>query len=58
MTFMRPEGERINATQNISSRLAEEAQKQRKDPLHGKVPPEFHEFEDVFSKASFDELPP
>jgi len=50
---------KIRAYQTKSSKLAEENQKkEKKKSFEDSVPPEYHEFEDVFSKQSFDKLPP
>ena len=58
VAFLQPRQE-INATQNISQRLAEEAlKKEPKKEFDDLVPKEYHSFKDVFSKESFDELPP
>jgi hypothetical protein len=57
VAFIQPRQE-INATQNISQRLAEEAlRKEPKKEFDELVPKEYHSFKDVFSKESFDELP-
>ncbi|EEB89036.1 hypothetical protein MPER_12920 [Moniliophthora perniciosa FA553] len=49
----------INATSTVSQRLAEAAAKdhQAKSSLHDNLPKQFWEYEDVFSKESFDHLP-
>ena len=48
----------INATQSMSQKLAEEAQKpSQKKSFEQMVPKQYHSFKDVFSKESFDELP-
>ena len=56
-----PESEFINASSNISQCLAEAFACNSKIPpsqsVHDSIPPHFHDFEDVFSKASFDTLP-
>jgi hypothetical protein len=58
MTTCRPWAE-INASQNISQKLAEEALKKEKQRSFEEIVPEqYHSFKDVFSKESFDELPP
>lgn len=50
--------EEVNATSTASQRFAEEASKVKKEEsLEDIVPKEYHDFEDVFSKTSFDELP-
>ena len=57
VAFIQP-GQEINATQNVSQRLAEEAlKKEPKKEFDKLVPKEYHSFKDVFSKESFDELP-
>jgi hypothetical protein len=68
--FSRSEGDRIfvavlnpveevNATQTISQKLAEQALKEDKiKTFEEMVPKEYHSFRDVFSKETFDELPP
>ena len=49
----------INASQNMSQKLAEEALKGLQQKSFEEIVPEcYHEFKDVFSKESFDELPP
>ena len=57
--------QQINATQTISQRLNEAALKDNKQQallkepgLKDLVPAEYRDFSDVFSKTSFDELPP
>jgi Reverse transcriptase (RNA-dependent DNA polymerase) len=58
VAFIKPWKE-INATQNVSQKLAEEALKnQPKKEFDELVPKDYHFFKDVFSKESFDELPP
>ncbi|EEB92831.1 hypothetical protein MPER_08602, partial [Moniliophthora perniciosa FA553] len=49
----------INATSTVSQRLAEAAAKdhQAKSSLRDNLPKQFWEYEDVFSKESFDHLP-
>ena len=50
---------KLRAYQTKSSKLAEESQKgKEKKSFEENVPREYHEFKDVFSKQSFDELPP
>jgi hypothetical protein len=52
--------ERIRATMTISQRLAEAATRTQREASKGfkeLVPDYLHEFEDVFSKTSFDTLP-
>jgi hypothetical protein len=56
--FEFPDEEHISATSNISQRLAEEAHRQdRPKTFEEIVPPRYWQYKDVFSKASFDELP-
>jgi len=56
-----PPALKVNATQTISQKLAEEHSKEKPDWLKRSfeeiVPPQYHEFKAVFSKESFDELP-
>jgi len=57
VAFIKPWQE-INATQNVSQKLAEEAFKnQPKKEFDELVPKDYHSFKDVFSKESFDEPP-
>jgi hypothetical protein len=57
VAFIQPEQE-INATQNVSQRLAEETLKTKpRKEFDELVPKEYHSFKDVFSKESFDALP-
>ena len=53
-----PEDDRhfVHATTTVSQRLAEAFAKNSK-PLNDLVPSHLHEFEDLFSKESFDTLP-
>src|SRR6202789_2338328 len=52
------EAEFIRATSNISQKLAEAFHKNTpKSSFHESVPTHLHDFEDLFSKASFDRLP-
>ena len=52
----------IGATGSISQQLQEQALKraahEKKKTFEESVPKEYHEFKNVFSKESFDELPP
>ena len=56
-----PPSQSVNATQSISSKLAEQHSKVKPDwfkkTFEEIVPPHYHEFKAVFSKESFDELP-
>src|SRR5688572_8133418 len=49
----------INATSSVSQRLAEEAKKHGspKKSFEELVPSHYHQFKDIFSKESFDQLP-
>ena len=50
----------INATSTVSQQLAEESHKQdseKKRTFEEIVPEQYHQFKDVFSKESFDQLP-
>jgi hypothetical protein len=48
----------VRATSTVSQRLAEEFTKDAKPKtFHDLVPSSLHDFEDIFSKESFDELP-
>lgn len=52
------EAEFIRATSNVSQRLAEAFHKNSQPKsFHESVPTHLHDFEDLFSKASFDRLP-
>lgn len=58
VTVLEPWNE-VNAFQNISQRLAEQAHKgERVKTFEEIVPRAYHNFKDIFSKESFDELPP
>jgi hypothetical protein len=49
----------INATSTVSTRLAEQSKKDwEKKSFEDIVPKQYHNFKKVFSKESFDELPP
>ena len=59
IAFLAPQ-EKVNATSTVSQKLAEKSQK---DDSGNKtfeeiVPPRYHDFKAVFSKESFDQLPP
>jgi hypothetical protein len=50
----------INATSTVSQKLAEESHKhdpEKKRTFEEIVPEQYHQFKDVFSKESFDQLP-
>ena len=50
----------INATSTVSQRLAEESHKhdsEKKRTIEEIIPEQYHQFKDVFSKESFDQLP-
>ena len=52
------ESEEIRATQNVSARLAEAFHKNSKTKSFRDTAPDYlHDFEDIFSKESFDALP-
>src|SRR5215475_2256717 len=60
MTVLEPEAEHVRASSNISQRLAEAFHRNnasKQSSFHHAVPDYLQEFEDVFSKASFDTLP-
>ena len=58
MSFLKPHIEVINATQTMSQKLAEQAQKDyQKRTFEEIVPKQYHSFKAVFSKESFVELP-
>lgn len=59
VTQIYPDQEQINATSSVSQRLAEESKKQgsQTKSFEELVPQEYHQFKDVFSKESFDQLP-
>jgi transposase InsO family protein len=59
-TVLRPEPVSINATATISQRLAAAAahdQDRKAKDFRDQVPSHLHDYEDVFSKSSFDVLP-
>lgn len=58
MTCIR-DAEEVRATSTASQRLAEAFARNSAPPrtFHDGVPPQFHNFEDVFAKESFDALP-
>jgi len=51
--------EQINATSTVSQKLAEESHKHdaQKKSFEETVPEQYHQFKEVFSKESFDQLP-
>src|SRR5882762_6628274 len=59
MTTVYDPAEFIRASSTTSQRLSEAFAKNSASPksFHESVPPAFHDFEDVFSKVSFDVLP-
>ena len=59
MTTVHDPAEFIRASSTTSQRLSEAFAKNSASPksFHESVPPAFHDFEDVFSKVSFDVLP-
>ena len=59
VVFLHPE-ENILATESISTHLAIEQHKKtfKKQPFEEMVPKQYHDFRDVFTKESFDHLPP
>src|SRR5260221_4211282 len=60
-TFIPPERaeHHIRATDTPSQQLAQEAQKAEvSQPLEDVVLAQYHNFRDIFSKETFDELPP
>ena len=60
MTVLQPEAEFIRASSNISQRLTEAFDRNnasKPQSFRDAVPDYLHEFEDVFSKVSFDALP-
>jgi RNase H-like domain found in reverse transcriptase/Reverse transcriptase (RNA-dependent DNA polymerase)/Integrase zinc binding domain/Chromo (CHRromatin Organisation MOdifier) domain len=54
---LHPEPQLINATGNISQRLAEAFARNAPQIVHESIPSSFQDFQDVFSKDSFDVLP-
>jgi hypothetical protein len=58
MTTVHDPAEFIRASSTTSQRLSEAFAKNSASPksFHESVPPAFHDFEDVFSKVSFDVL--
>ena len=60
IAFVSPEASRINAAATVSQKLAEQAHKQDsgRKTFEELVPKRYHDFKHVFSKDSFDELPP
>jgi hypothetical protein len=59
IAWLPPAAARVQATETASTRLAaKEAQRhQQSDDFNTLVPPEYHQYHDVFSKESFDDLP-
>ena len=59
MTTVHDPAESIRATATTSQRLAEAFTRNSAPPksFHESVPSQFHDFEEVFSKVSFDALP-
>ncbi|HEV7737875.1 MAG TPA: hypothetical protein VGO47_10955 [Chlamydiales bacterium] len=60
VTTLHPEPLRVKAMTTVSQRLAEAAAKSQKTEVKGfkEIVPEYlHDFEEVFSKTSFDSLP-
>jgi Reverse transcriptase (RNA-dependent DNA polymerase) len=58
VAFLFPK-ESVSATESISIHLAiEQHKKTFKCPFEEMVPKQYHDFQDVFSKESFDHLPP
>ena len=59
VAFLAPR-EKINATSTVSQKLAEKSHKDDsgKRTFEEIVPPRYHDFKAVFSKESFDQLPP
>ena len=60
IAFVSPEARQINAAATMSQKLAEQAHKQDsgRKTFEELVPERYHDFKHVFSKESFDELPP
>lgn len=64
-TIHNPRPQHVRAVQTVSQRLSEAAMKEEKEralkkepSLEELIPSEYRDFNDVFSKTSFDELPP
>src|SRR6202795_4352875 len=57
-TWLHPEPVKVHATSTFATRLAEaHAKNSKKKSFRDLVPESLHEYEDVFSKESFDTLP-
>ena len=60
IAYLSPQEKTINATTTVSQKLAEKSQKDdsRKRTFEEIVPTRYHDYRAVFSKESFDQLPP